>query len=163
MKTPPHEQIEVCGLLLRQLARGEKYVIGIYPLSSNGSVCVTGGQFDGCGGEVELVVRLRDLKIAPSKLREALPLLNDSGELCQLVVTAVLWAKRDWLEHFITQVETRIYRAVTKEYCSQRFKMNLYEPGIEDRTWRLSIIVHCSEIAAMFDQVLQQAAKEAEE
>ncbi len=161
MKLQPHQQIEQLGQLLNRLSHGQ-YVVGIYPLSTNGSVCVSGGQFDGWGGEVEVVVRLRDLKITPGKMQEALPVLNNSTELCQLVVTAVLWAKRNWFEHFITQLDASVYRTVAKEYCQQRYKMALHKPGVEDRTWRLSIIVHCSEIAAMLNEVFLEIAKEGE-
>jgi hypothetical protein len=157
------EAFEAFGSLLHQLARG-RYVIGIHPLDENWTpLDFTAENLRGWTGRLVAVVRLRELNARPVDVRRILPLFDDREELLNLLVLALLWAKRDWFEHFVGRIDPTTYRKVASASLVPPCTLDLYAPDGRERSWRIGFVLHCADVAAMLDDAMKDLALEAAE
>ena len=161
---PRHETLKEFGHLLKELAHG-KYAPGIYPvIVADDSISVIhGGEWDGWDGNLEIAIRLSDLKMTRSQFRKAWPIIRERQDLIFLLARAVLWSRRDWFEDFVSKLDGSVYRAAVNNSAARHTGLYLYAPDEADRGWKISLVVHISEVAMMFDEAMQELAKEGEE
>jgi hypothetical protein len=160
---PKHETLEEFGHLLKELARG-KYAIGLYPVivSDDARSAIYGGDLDGWDGNLEIVVRLSDLKMSRAQVRKVWPIIRERQDLIHLLARAALWSHQDRFEGFVAKLDGSVYRAAVSNVAARHCGIYLYAPDPEDKGWKISIVVHIEEVSLMFSQVLQQAATEGE-
>jgi hypothetical protein len=115
-------------------------------------------------GMVDVIVRLVDLRVSMSQLRQVLPLLGKRRDLVDLLAEATIVARRDRLDAFLADLPT----SAASQYELLALVPGVFHHGLTvlppspGESWRLAFSVHASAISQVLDQEMQRVAAEGE-
>jgi hypothetical protein len=124
-----------------------------------------GGTSDpGWDGMVKVILRLSDMHVSISQVRQVIPLLRTRNDLLDLLAEAILVTKRDNLNAFLAELPT----AAANQYELLALVPGVFHHGLtvlqpsDSESWRLAFSVHCSVISEVLDEEMQRVAAEGE-
>lgn len=116
-------------------------------------------------GMIRLVVRLSDIRVTITQLRQLLPTLRVRPDLVDLMTEALIVASRDRLDTLLADLPP----AAAIRYEPLALLQGTFHPGLtvlepsSGESWRLEFLVQSSLISQVLDQAMQRLAAEGTE